>query len=358
MLHDLSIGELADRLAPKQISSVELTRHFLARIERLNPALNALITAHGRSGARGRREPPIAGWPPASGGRCSASPSFIKIFSAPTGCARAVGRACSTTSSRPTMPRWWRGSRPPARSCWARPTWTSSPWAPPTRPAFTDRSRIPGIPPRCPADPRAARPRPPPRAWRPFTTGTDTGGSIRQPAALTGVTGVKPTYGRVSRFGMIAFASSLDQAGVFARSAADAAAVLKVMAGFDPKDSTSVDAPVPDYRRALGCAAQGPQDRPAARVFRRVSRPATRRSSRTRSRSTRRSAPRLWRSACRICRCRCPPTMWSRRPNAPRTSPASTACASAIAARARRISPISTSARAARASAPRSSAAS
>ena len=88
-------------------------------------------------------------------------------------------------------------------------------------------------------------------------TGTDTGGSIRQPAALTGVTGVKPTYGRVSRYGMIAFASSLDQAGVLARSAEDAAAVLEVMAGFDPKDSTSVDAPVPDYPALLEAPLKG-----------------------------------------------------------------------------------------------------
>src|SRR6201999_3025915 len=85
----------------------------------------------------------------------------------------------------------------------------------------------------------------------PFTTGTDTGGSIRQPAALTGVTGIKPSYGRVSRYGMIDFASSLDQAGVLARSAEDAATVLEVMAGFDPRDSTSVDTPVPDYPALL-----------------------------------------------------------------------------------------------------------
>jgi aspartyl-tRNA(Asn)/glutamyl-tRNA(Gln) amidotransferase subunit A len=85
----------------------------------------------------------------------------------------------------------------------------------------------------------------------PYATGTDTGGSIRQPAALTGVTGIKPTYGRVSRYGIIAFASSLDQAGVFARSAADAATVLQAMAGFDARDSTSVDVPVPDYGAAL-----------------------------------------------------------------------------------------------------------
>ncbi len=82
-------------------------------------------------------------------------------------------------------------------------------------------------------------------------TGTDTGGSIRQPSALCGVTGLKPTYGRVSRYGMIAFASSLDQGGPMAKNAADAAALLEVMAGFDPRDSTSADEPVPDYSGAL-----------------------------------------------------------------------------------------------------------
>ncbi|MGB7216099.1 MAG: amidase family protein, partial [Gammaproteobacteria bacterium] len=81
----------------------------------------------------------------------------------------------------------------------------------------------------------------------PAATGTDTGGSIRQPAALSGVTGIKPTYGRVSRYGMVAFASSLDQAGVFAATAEDAALVLEAMAGFDPRDSTSLDEPVPPY---------------------------------------------------------------------------------------------------------------
>jgi aspartyl-tRNA(Asn)/glutamyl-tRNA(Gln) amidotransferase subunit A len=85
----------------------------------------------------------------------------------------------------------------------------------------------------------------------PFASATDTGGSIRQPAALCGITGFKPTYGRVSRYGMIAFASSLDQGGTLTTSAADAALVLRAMAGFDARDSTSVDRPVPDYVAAL-----------------------------------------------------------------------------------------------------------
>jgi aspartyl-tRNA(Asn)/glutamyl-tRNA(Gln) amidotransferase subunit A len=91
----------------------------------------------------------------------------------------------------------------------------------------------------------------------PWALGTDTGGSIRQPAALCGIVGMKPTYGAVSRYGMIAFASSLDQAGVLARTAADAAAVLQVMAGFDPRDSTSVDVPVPDYPALLDAPLKG-----------------------------------------------------------------------------------------------------
>ncbi len=85
----------------------------------------------------------------------------------------------------------------------------------------------------------------------PLATGTDTGGSVRQPASMCGITGIKPTYGRVSRFGMIAFASSLDQAGAMARSAADCAWLLSAMAGFDPRDSTSIERPPEDFGRDL-----------------------------------------------------------------------------------------------------------
>ena len=91
----------------------------------------------------------------------------------------------------------------------------------------------------------------------PAATGTDTGGSIRQPAALCGITGLKPTYGRVSRYGMIAYASSLDQGGPMARTAEDAALLLQVMSGFDPKDSTSAQQAVPDYSAGLNDSLQG-----------------------------------------------------------------------------------------------------
>src|SRR5205807_5458232 len=85
----------------------------------------------------------------------------------------------------------------------------------------------------------------------PGATGTDTGGSIRQPAAFTGICGIKPTYGRCSRWGIVAFASSLDQAGPMARSVRDCALLLEAMAGFDPKDSTSLDLPVPQWEASL-----------------------------------------------------------------------------------------------------------
>jgi aspartyl-tRNA(Asn)/glutamyl-tRNA(Gln) amidotransferase subunit A len=89
------------------------------------------------------------------------------------------------------------------------------------------------------------------------STGTDTGGSIRQPAAFTGIVGIKPTYGRCSRWGIVAFASSLDQAGPFARDVRDTAILLRSMSGYDPKDTTSVDCPVPDYEAAIGRSVKG-----------------------------------------------------------------------------------------------------
>ena len=256
MLHTLSIGELADHLAAGKISSVELTRHFLERIERLNPGLNALITvtadraldsaaAADRRLAAGERGQ-LLGIPLihkdifcTDGVRTSCGSRMLDNFISPYD-ATVVAKlkaAGAVMLGKANMDEFAMGSSNETSYYGA----VKNPW---------DTTKVPGGSSGGSAAASAAR-------LAPFTTGTDTGGSIRQPAALTGITGVKPTYGRVSRYGMIAFASSLDQAGVLASSAADAAAVLKVMAGFDPKDSTSVNEPVPDYPALLEAPLKG-----------------------------------------------------------------------------------------------------
>jgi len=256
MLHTLSIAELGLRLVRKEISSVELTRFFLARIERLNPALNALISVtpdqalEAAAEADRRRaageDAPLLGIPLihkdifcTEGVRTSCGSRMLDNFIAPYD-ATVVTRLKSAGAimlAKSNMDEFAMGSS--NETSYYGPV--KNPW---------DTRKVPGGSSGGSAAATAAR-------LAPFATGTDTGGSIRQPAALTGVTGIKPTYGRVSRYGMIAFASSLDQAGVFARSAADAAPVLKAMAGFDPRDSTSVDAPVPDYTAALDAPLAG-----------------------------------------------------------------------------------------------------
>jgi aspartyl-tRNA(Asn)/glutamyl-tRNA(Gln) amidotransferase subunit A len=256
MLHNLSIGELGRELAAKQISSVELARYFLARIERLNPAMNALITltaelALQQAAAADRRraageEGPLLGIPLihkdifcTDGVRTSCGSRMLDNFVAPYD-ATVVAKlkaAGAVMLGKANMDEFAMGSS--TETSFYGPV--KNPW---------DTAKVPGGSSGGSAAATAAR-------LVPFATGTDTGGSIRQPAALTGVTGVKPTYGRVSRYGMVAFASSLDQAGVFACRAADAAIVLKVMAGFDPRDSTSIDAPVPDYLAALDAPLTG-----------------------------------------------------------------------------------------------------
>jgi len=255
-MHNLSIGELADRLTKRQISSVELTRHFLSRIERFNPALNAFITltaeraladaaaadARLGSGERG----PLLGIPLihkdifcTDGVKTSCGSRMLDNFVAPydaTVVERLKG-AGTVMLGKSNMDEFAMGSS--NETSYYGPV--KNPW---------DTSKVPGGSSGGSAAATAAR-------LAAFATGTDTGGSIRQPAALTGVTGLKPTYGRVSRYGMIAFASSLDQAGMFARSAGDAAAVLQAMAGFDSRDSTSLDVPVPDYSAALSAPLKG-----------------------------------------------------------------------------------------------------
>jgi aspartyl-tRNA(Asn)/glutamyl-tRNA(Gln) amidotransferase subunit A len=243
-------------LAAKEVSSVELTRHFLERIDRLNPSLNAVITLTAdraldaasaadrriEAGERGR----LLGIPLihkdifcTDGVRTSCGSRMLDNFISPYDATivTKLKAAGTVMLGKSNMDEFAMGSS--NETSYYGPV--KNPW---------DITKVPGGSSGGSSAASAAR-------LAPFTTGTDTGGSIRQPAALTGVTGVKPTYGRVSRYGMIAFASSLDQAGVLARSAEDAAAVLEVMAGFDPKDSTSVDAPVPDYPALLEAPLKG-----------------------------------------------------------------------------------------------------
>jgi aspartyl-tRNA(Asn)/glutamyl-tRNA(Gln) amidotransferase subunit A len=256
VLHTLSIGALADLLATGKISSVELTRHFLGRIERFNPDLNAMITLTAESALaaaadadrrRGAGETaPLLGIPLihkdifcTAGVRTTCGSRMLDNFVSPYD-ATVVERlhaAGAIMLGKANMDEFAMGSS--NETSYYGPV--KNPW---------DTSKVPGGSSGGSAAAAAA-------GFAAFTTGTDTGGSIRQPAALTGITGVKPTYGRVSRYGIVAFASSLDQAGVFARSVEDAARVLKVMAGFDPKDSTSVDVPVPDYEAELGRPLKG-----------------------------------------------------------------------------------------------------
>ncbi|MBU0501267.1 MAG: Asp-tRNA(Asn)/Glu-tRNA(Gln) amidotransferase subunit GatA [Gammaproteobacteria bacterium] len=249
-MHEKSISELAAGLRNGDYSSVELTRAYLARIERLDSGLNSYITvdaerALSQAGAADRMlrdgaASPLAGIPIAhkdifctQGVRTSCGSRMLDNFISPYD-ATVVTRfkeAGAVMLGKTNMDEFAMGSS--NETSFYGPV--RNPW---------DRARVPGGSSGGSAAAVAAR-------LCAGATGTDTGGSIRQPAALCGISGLKPTYGRVSRYGMIAFASSLDQAGPMARSAEDAALMLGVMAGFDPRDSTSVHQPVPDYGAGL-----------------------------------------------------------------------------------------------------------
>ena len=245
-LHTLSVAEMARGLRAREYSSLDLTLHFLGRIERMGPALNAFVTVtadRALADARAADERLARG----EGGPLTGVPIAHKdIF-----CTEGILTTCSSrmlsnwvSPYDATVVERWKaagtvllGKTNMDEFAMGSSNETSfygpvkNPW---------DPSRVPGGSSGGSAAAVAA-------CLAPAASGTDTGGSIRQPAALTNLTGLKPTYGRVSRYGMIAFASSLDQAGVLTRSAEDAALLLGAMAGFDPRDSTSVDRPVPDY---------------------------------------------------------------------------------------------------------------
>ncbi|HEX6571123.1 MAG TPA: Asp-tRNA(Asn)/Glu-tRNA(Gln) amidotransferase subunit GatA [Steroidobacteraceae bacterium] len=255
-MHTLTVSEMSAGLRARKFSSLELTLHLLGRIERLGPGLNAFVTVtadRALADARAADERNAKG----DGGPLTGVPIAHKdIFCTdgiPTTCASkmlsnfvapydaTVVRKCRDAGTvllgKTNMDEFAMGSS--NETSFYGPV--RNPW---------DHSRVPGGSSGGSAAAVAAR-------LAPIASGTDTGGSIRQPAALTNLTGLKPTYGRVSRYGMIAFASSLDQAGVLARSAEDAALLLEAMAGFDPRDSTSVDTPVPRYTAELKQPLQG-----------------------------------------------------------------------------------------------------
>jgi aspartyl-tRNA(Asn)/glutamyl-tRNA(Gln) amidotransferase subunit A len=255
-IHDLSLRELAAGLQGRKFSSRELTQHFLDRITRLDAGLNSFVTVCADAAlteadvadarlAAGEADP-LTGIPIAHkdifcthGVRTSCGSRMLDRFVAPYD-ATLVGRlraAGAVMLGKTNMDEFAMGSS--NETSWYGPV--RNPWAP---------DRVPGGSSGGSAAAVAAR-------LTPAATGTDTGGSIRQPAALCGITGLKPTYGRVSRWGMIAFASSLDQGGPMARSAEDAAVLLNAIAGFDPRDSTCVDMPVPDYTATLGDGIEG-----------------------------------------------------------------------------------------------------
>ncbi len=255
-LHTLSVAELATGLQSKQYSAVELARYFLARVEAANPALNAFLTvtaeraladaARADAARAAGTAGPLTGVPVAhkdifctDGIKTSCGSRILDNFIAPYDATvvERLAAAGTVLLGKTNMDEFAMGSS--NETSYYGPV--RNPW---------NLAKVPGGSSGGSAAAVAAR-------LVPVATGTDTGGSIRQPAALVGVSGIKPTYGRVSRYGMIAFASSLDQAGVLAPSAEDCALLLGAMAGFDPRDSTSVDVPVPDYVAGLGASLQG-----------------------------------------------------------------------------------------------------
>jgi aspartyl-tRNA(Asn)/glutamyl-tRNA(Gln) amidotransferase subunit A len=255
-MHNKSITQLATGLRAGDFSSVELTRHYLQRIKQLDEGLNCFITVteeQALAQAETADQQLVAG----EGGVLTGIPIAHKdIF-----CTQGVKTSCGSRMldnfispydatvverlagagavmlGKTNMDEFAMGSS--NETSFYGPV--KNPW---------DRNKVPGGSSGGSAAAMAAR-------LCAAATGTDTGGSIRQPAALCGITGIKPTYGRVSRYGMIAFASSLDQAGPMAASAEDAALMLQAMSGFDQRDSTSMQQQVPDYSATLNDSLQG-----------------------------------------------------------------------------------------------------
>ncbi len=254
-MHELSVSHLAAGLNKGDFSSVELTQHFVNRMQQ-HKDLNAFITEMGERAIlqatnadkliKEKKHSALTGIPLAHkdifcmhGVKTSCGSKMLDNFIAPYDATivHKLDQAGCVVLGRTNMDEFAMGSS--NETSYYGPV--RNPWNTECVPGGSSGGSAAAV---------AAR-------LTPLATGTDTGGSIRQPAALCGITGLKPTYGRVSRYGMIAFASSLDQGGPFAKSAEDCAYLLQAMAGFDQKDSTSIDRLVPDYTQSLNHSLKG-----------------------------------------------------------------------------------------------------
>ncbi|MDX2463575.1 MAG: Asp-tRNA(Asn)/Glu-tRNA(Gln) amidotransferase subunit GatA [Porticoccus sp.] len=255
-MHNKTIAEIIAGLEVREFTSVEITQHYLKRIQALDSTYNSYITvseasALAQAAAADKRRaegnaPTFCGVPIAhkdifctNGIRTSCGSKMLDNFVPPYDATvvENFANAGAVVLGKTNMDEFAMGSS--NETSFYGPV--KNPW---------DINTVPGGSSGGSAAAVAAH-------LAAGATATDTGGSIRQPAALCGVTGLKPTYGRVSRWGMVAFASSLDQAGPMARTAEDCAIMLNVMASFDPKDSTSIDREVPDYTTNLNQSLEG-----------------------------------------------------------------------------------------------------
>jgi aspartyl-tRNA(Asn)/glutamyl-tRNA(Gln) amidotransferase subunit A len=255
-MHHKTIKALSQDLADKKISSTELTQHYLERIKKFDAKINSFITITEEQALQGAKAAderlakgkahPLTGIPIAQkdifctdGVKTSCGSKMLDNFIAPYNATviEKFNAAGAVLLGKTNMDEFAMGSSN-----------ENSFYGPVKNPWNTDC--VPGGSSGGSAAAVAAN-------LAPGATGTDTGGSIRQPAALCNITGLKPTYGRVSRYGMVAFASSLDQGGPFAKTAEDVALLMNVMAGFDERDSTSINETVPDYTATLNNSIKG-----------------------------------------------------------------------------------------------------
>jgi len=255
-MHQSTLAQLSTALESNQISSEELTKLYLDRCKQFNGSLNCFITineelalAQAKSADQQRaagNASPLTGIPIAqkdifctNGIKTSCGSKMLDNFIAPYDATviEKMNVAGIVNIGKTNMDEFAMGSSNETSFYGA----VKNPW---------DQDTVPGGSSGGSASAVAAR-------LSPAATGTDTGGSIRQPASLCGITGLKPTYGRVSRYGMIAFASSLDQGGPMTQTAEDAALMMNVIAGFDERDSTSAEHPVDDYTARLNDSIEG-----------------------------------------------------------------------------------------------------